>query len=245
MVSGMNQRKTKRLPFQRWLSELRQQALAARLEVDPDFPDPGKWKYVFENGVSPEGAIAHMVKRRYRSGKVQKLSDTITRITKVASVKRGFLMVEMFSCWSEILDSTLLAEGTRPSRISFPPKKRMGGTLYIKCQSSALAPQLLHLKDVIKFRINAYFGYGAINDIKIVHGPIRTHSDLVGRTRSLSARVQRPLTKKETRQILGLEENLEQVINTGNAAMDKALIRLGQGIAAKTKMKNKKINKKR
>ena len=47
-----------------------------------------------------------------------------------------------------------------------------GGTLHVRVGSGALALELQHLEPVVIERINTYFGYRAVERLKLVHGPL-------------------------------------------------------------------------
>jgi hypothetical protein len=83
--------------------------------------------------------------------------------------RRGFASVEIVTGWPSIVGTALAAESS-PERLSFPPGKRLDGTLHVRA-SGPLALEIQHLEPVILDRINTYFGYRAVARITLAQGP--------------------------------------------------------------------------
>ncbi|WP_135080274.1 DciA family protein [Terasakiella sp. SH-1] len=77
----------------------------------------------------------------------------------------GLVGANILRNWAKIV-GTALAENTRPERISFPPKGRTNGTLFIKARQG-FNTIIQHNSQEILFRINSHFGFKAVSEIRI------------------------------------------------------------------------------
>ena len=102
--------------------------------------------------------------------------DSLTReVQKLARPllgQHGFAQVELIAHWSDIMGSEL-ALGVKPVKLTFPAKDRMNGTLYVRSAGGAFALLLEHQKSRIIERVNTYFGYPAVSNLKIEQGGVR------------------------------------------------------------------------
>ncbi|MBO5997855.1 MAG: DUF721 domain-containing protein [Alphaproteobacteria bacterium] len=105
------------------------------------------------------------VKER-RSGGLMPVSVDMRILAKNVLGKRGFSNVDLIAHWSDIVGEKL-AVAVKPDKISFPKNDRMNGTLYVRVQSGAFATVLEHQKNIVLDRINTFFGYDALSNIKI------------------------------------------------------------------------------
>ncbi len=101
--------------------------------------------------------------------------DSLTReVQKLARpflVQHGFTQVELITHWSDIMGSEL-AIGVKPIRLTFPAKDRMHGTLHVRTAGGAFALLLEHQKSRIIEKVNTYFGYPAVSNLKIEQGGV-------------------------------------------------------------------------
>ena len=98
--------------------------------------------------------------------KFRTISASVEKITKPIFGKRGFGEAAIVTDWPHIVGATM-ARHTIPEQISFPRSGRTDGTLKLKIDSSALALELQHLTPQLIEKINTYFGYTYIKNIKI------------------------------------------------------------------------------
>ncbi|MEE8332237.1 MAG: DciA family protein [Alphaproteobacteria bacterium] len=108
-----------------------------------------------------------MTEKRGRGAR--SLAAVLPKVAEPAMRKRGFAAVEIVTGWPSIVGAALAAE-TTPERLSFPPGKRLDGTLHVRT-SGPLALEIQHLEPVILDRINTYFGYRAVARLKLAQGP--------------------------------------------------------------------------
>ena len=93
------------------------------------------------------------------------------RIAKPALGKRGFAGGEILARWSAIVGDDL-ATFAVPLEVKFPRGKNAGATLVLRISSGAAAT-MLHLKTpLILERVNAFFGYKAIDKVQAAQGPL-------------------------------------------------------------------------
>ncbi len=101
---------------------------------------------------------------------------TLTRQVRQAAapflIERGFSNADILENWQDILGADL-SRGIAPIRLTFPKNSGRGGTLHVKSAGGAFAVVCSHQKERIISRINAYFGYTAVSDLKIVQGLLK------------------------------------------------------------------------
>lgn len=126
--------------------------------------------------------------------------DSLTReVQKLARPllgQHGFTQVELITHWSEIMGSEL-AIGVKPVKLTFPAKDRMNGTLHVRTAGGAFAMLLEHQKGRIMERVNTYFGYPAVSNLKIEQGGVHLpHEQEVEAEWPLSEEELAPLLEK-------------------------------------------------
>ena len=87
----------------------------------------------------------------------------------------GFSQSDIILRWAEIVGDDLY-KMTLPLKISWPKRPQSDapqdpGTLYIRVES-AVVLDITHQKSLILERVNAYFGWKAVQDLKIAQGPV-------------------------------------------------------------------------
>jgi len=94
------------------------------------------------------------------------LTQEVKKLTQNALGKHGFVQVELLSHWLEILGQEL-AYGVKPIGLNFPAKERTNGTLKVQTAGGSFALLFEHQKGQVIEKINTYFGYPAVKQIKI------------------------------------------------------------------------------
>lgn len=69
--------------------------------------------------------------------------------------------------WQTIIGEEL-AQHCLPKKIDFPKDKREDGTLHLLVFSGAFAVEIAHKQMLILEKINTYFGYKAVSQMKII-----------------------------------------------------------------------------
>lgn len=121
--------------------------------------------------------MAQYPKKRTYSGPAR-IGRQVPDLMKKAYERFGFAYGQVLSHWPEIIGEGL-ADFTQPERIRWPRRaagqsadaRKSGGTLVIKVDGP-VAIEIQHSIPQIMDRINGYYGYSAITDIKIIQGPV-------------------------------------------------------------------------
>lgn len=124
----------------------------------------------------------HSRQRREAGGRVRAIGAFVPDLTKCAFQKYGFSTATILTDWPEIVGGSLAA-ATRPERLKWPRspdtycsleghrRGREGATLILRVEP-ALALDVQYQSSAIKDRINAYFGYYAVQEIRLLQAPI-------------------------------------------------------------------------
>jgi hypothetical protein len=106
----------------------------------------------------------------------------VPKLTRTAFEKFGFSTAALLTDWPQIVGK-VLAETTSPDRIKWPKApgdtardgtdsgKRAGATLHLRVDP-ARALDVQYKTTLIIDRINAYFGYRAVADLRIIQTPV-------------------------------------------------------------------------
>jgi len=81
--------------------------------------------------------------------------------------KKGVTSLTILKNWNQIVGEELSAQ-TLPERIDFKKDLHTNGTLFIIVSSGAYALEIQHKSPLIIEKINTYFGYQAVEHIKII-----------------------------------------------------------------------------
>ena len=148
--------------------------------------------------------------------RLRTIGADIEKIVKPILNRRGFGATTIVNSWVDVV-GLVLAKHIFPEKISYPSGSRLGGTLHLRINSSAVALELQHLAPQLKDKINTYFGYRAIDHLKMVQGPIP------------EIEVQE---KKQKRSLnSGEKEKLEQTLNAiSDPELKAALSDLGSSV---------------
>lgn len=108
-----------------------------------------------------------VVSEEHRLSDLTGVGRTIIPLAKQLLGKNGFMQIELISNWEEIVGEKL-AEYVLPQKISFVKDERVCGTLVLLVLSGAFAMEVESNKLKILQKVNAFFGYEALNKIKII-----------------------------------------------------------------------------
>lgn len=95
------------------------------------------------------------------------LTHTLRIVMKPAFRHRSFTEASILLDWHKIINQDL-AQRCYPERLVFPRGRRDGGVLIIAVDSSS-SLLIQHSTELLINWINAYFGYQAVNAIKLNH----------------------------------------------------------------------------
>jgi hypothetical protein len=145
-------------------------------------------------------------KRSFRS---QNVSRLVSRVVKPIMRNRGFYDVDIISDWEHIVGPEW-AKQTCPQKLNFNRHSRQSGTLHILVTPGA-GVLIQHIEAQIIDRVNTYFGFEAVNRLKLIHGHVVTKPSS---------------TEKRKDQTVPLPE----VPGIDDPSLAEALQRLGQSI---------------
>jgi hypothetical protein len=95
------------------------------------------------------------------------LSQTLNSVTNPIFRKRGFVENKIITDWSLIVGENL-GNYSAPRKLFFGKDKKTDGVLHVDVFDSGMAMELSYMEQVVLEKIASYFGYRAINKIKII-----------------------------------------------------------------------------
>ncbi|WP_236643806.1 DUF721 domain-containing protein [Flavisphingopyxis soli] len=107
---------------------------------------------------------------RPRGGPARNIADLMPEIGRAAFRRFGFVQSSIVTRWPDIVGDRY-AEVTAPESLRFPHGKREGGTLHLTV-SGAHAPMLQHIEPELIARVNRFFGYAAVERIRMTQGRV-------------------------------------------------------------------------
>jgi len=156
--------------------------------------------------------IADRKPKRYG---INPISVTTKVLLKPLMDRYGAAYVQVLFDWPIIIGARF-AELTCVVNLKFPPNKKTSGILHLRCMSAAI-PLLQAQSPQIIDRINRYFGYNAVAQIRFQAGLVIKKS------------VTKPVVKKKLP--LETQTKIDSIThNIENDALREALQRLGAGI---------------
>lgn len=162
-----------------------------------------------------------------RTGAVQ-ISEAANRLIDPVLAKKAGINTALIGSWDEIAGAEF-ADCTRPEKITWPRRNSEmrgegggvePGVLTIACEG-ARALFLTHAQGELIQRINGFFGYPAIRQIRIVQKPVVALQKV--------RRKPRPLTSAENAHLAAMTGEIE------NENLKAALDRLGRAVLASRK----------
>ena len=145
----------------------------------------------------------------------KKIGDSLNNIKKKFSNKYGRIEYIILSKWPEIVGS-FFADYSEPEKISsfIETENNMGGKIYNHTLhvsvSSVVALDFQHYKDKIIEKINIYFGYKAISNLKIKQNFITNKIVYKNEEKKVNITKNQDEIKKETNKIKN--KNLENSV---------------------------------
>jgi hypothetical protein len=106
-----------------------------------------------------------------RKGGLLSFGVDVRRLVGPLLGRNGFVHADILAHWDDILGS-VLARGVYPHRLVFPKGQRENATLHVKAVSGAYAMEFSARYPEILEKINAYFGYRAVFDIRVTQGAL-------------------------------------------------------------------------
>lgn len=108
---------------------------------------------------------------RPRGGPAKPVAELVPQIGRAAFRRFGFVQSSVVSRWPEIVGARH-AEACRPESIRFPHGQKDEGTLHLVVRP-AHAPLIQHVIPEIIERVNRFFGYRAVAQVRLRQGNIQ------------------------------------------------------------------------
>ena len=165
--------------------------------------------------------------------KPRPISDLVPKLTKGILGKKGLLFGKLVTEWAHIV-SPEIASKTAPFDLRFAGKygkKSSQAILHISVQS-AFALEISYQKALLLERLNIFFGYPAIKDIKLIQ-----QSSAINNKRWNSATI-RSITQKEEHTLDGMVSEIQE------NDLQTALKNLGKAILSRQTEENTEMVKK-
>jgi hypothetical protein len=147
------------------------------------------------------------------------IADVANGLIDPVLARRAGISTALLGSWDEIAGSEF-ADCTRPEKIAWPRRGEVGdgtynpGVLTVACEGSR-ALFLTHAQGELIARINSFFGYAAIRQLRIVQKPVVQHSKL---------RRIRPLDAMAAAKLDDIVGDME------DGKLKEAILRLGRGV---------------
>jgi hypothetical protein len=179
--------------------------------------------------VPPREAVSFARKRPGSLYAGKSVGSFLPGLTHKAFEKYGFSAATLITDWPAIVGRELAAV-TAPERLKWPRavehaeddtnanagKGRPGATLVLRADGSQALAVQYGARQIIE-RINAYFGYAAVAELRLVQAPV---DPAPGLARPANRPAAQPLT----------HEVASQVASVADAGLRDALARLGAGV---------------
>lgn len=146
------------------------------------------------------------------------LTKEIQSITRPILGRRGFTEVDILGSWENIIGVDL-ARGILPEKLTFEKEKRTNGTLFVKAAGGAFATLFEFQKQRVIERVNGFFGYPAVSQIKIRQGYLKLKPKTVQENRSLTSSEEAELKKRVSK--IEDEDLRRQTYEIGKAILIK------------------------
>lgn len=158
------------------------------------------------------------------------LSRNISPLTRSLFGKKGFVEIDILTNWDKIVGHEL-ADYTFPEKIDFKREQKNNGTLHLQVPTGAFALEIQHREKYIIEKINAYFGYNAVSNIRILQNnslPLKSDEDYKEESPDKNL-----VTAEEENYIKSLAADIN------NSKLKEILIKLGQSIFNNNKKEKK------
>lgn len=168
----------------------------------------------------------NLISEERRTHDLQSVAKMLRPLAKNLLGKNGFTEIDLLSNWSEIVGEEMAAY-TLPQQIKHKSGEKAGGVLCLEVPSGAFALELQHREKFLIAKINAYFGYPAVAQIRIIQNAElglaeMTDDDMQGEQKTL-------VSEAEENYIRDLSEGIE------NSELQQKLISLGRCIVSNNK----------
>jgi hypothetical protein len=107
---------------------------------------------------------------RFQATSLKPVGQVLRPVIKSVLPQTSVVFQQVFELWPDIVHGTE-AMGTIPEKLVFARKEQKGGCLHLWVQTSAQAMELTYNKKTLLYRLNSFFGYSLVGDIKVTAHP--------------------------------------------------------------------------
>ena len=176
---------------------------------------------------------APAAKQRGRKG-FRHASATVRKSVDQIVGRKGFAESEVLLRWPEIIGEAL-AQTCTPVKVHYGANRQMGATLILQTNSGR-APEVTHLTPMILERVNRFYGYRAINRVKVTQS---TGYGTTARAVSGFAEEQTPFAAPESATVARSREMASELAeDIQDEGLRTALTLMGSHILARSGKKN-------
>ncbi len=114
-------------------------------------------------------AKAPPISRERRNNGLVSFGADVRKLVAPVLGRNGFIHADILAHWDDILGG-LLSKGVYPVKLVFPKGQRENAVLHVKAISGAYAVELTARSAEILERLNGYFGYRAVAELRVTQG---------------------------------------------------------------------------
>ena len=112
-----------------------------------------------------------------KTGDLKDISGILMPLAKNLVGKKAFAEADVICNWKDIAGSEI-ATYSRPIRIDFKKDERVCGTLFVETYGGAFALELQAKSKILIDKVNVFFGYQAVSNIKIVQNSVHPDTNI-------------------------------------------------------------------
>lgn len=163
--------------------------------------------------------VKEIVRKERICGDLKEMGQIAESLAGRILGKKAFIKADVIYHWSEIVGEEW-SNLTKPLDIEFRKEERKKGVLLVEVASGAIALELELKSKLILAKVNTYFGYEAVERIKIIQ-----NLEMIKNINQSSDNLEKMLVSKE-------EENyiMQQADAIANSNLGLALQNLGKAI---------------
>ena len=165
-----------------------------------------------------------------KTGDLQNISGVLMPFAKKLVGKKAFAEADVICNWSDIAGKDI-ASYSKPLKIDFKKDERTGGTLYVETYGGAFAVEIQAKSKILIDKVNVFFGYQAVGQLKIVQNSKQTVDAI------------QDVIKPQKMLVTEEEENYIEQASSGlkSDGLSNVLQRLGLAIFNDNKKKDKNV----
>ena len=165
-----------------------------------------------------------------KTGDLKDISGVLMPLARKLVGKKAFAEADVICNWCDIAGSEI-ATYSRPIKIDFKKDERVSGTLFIETYGGAFALELQAKSKFLIDKVNVFFVYQAVSNIKIVQNS--KHPDVIVQD---VIKPQKMLVSEE-------EENYIEEVSNGLKSnnLEDALKRLGRAVFNHNKKRDNNV----